>query len=135
MSKGELEVEDVDILEDRKCAEEALHEHPADLYEWVQGLIETGATLVQLAPVRLIGQAVMDEGIAFEASKTHGVFGLTETGKGALLLVEVLDDGIGAVGGDVLLHHILLLLAGGWLHANSAINYYNPHCTHPHPFI
>jgi hypothetical protein len=77
----------------------------------------------------------MDEGIAFEARKPNGVLGLAEAGEGALVQVEVLDDGIGAVGGDVLLHHVLLFLGGGRLHANSAINDYNPHFALPHPFI
>jgi hypothetical protein len=79
------------------------------LKERIKPSIDAGEAFIQLPSIGFASEAAMHKGFAFEARKPILILGLADTRKRADLLIEVLDHGIGPIGGDILLHNKLLL--------------------------
>lgn len=117
LSENELEVDDIDVLKDGECFEIGFNEYFADLYEWIEGPVETGGALVLIFSVVFGSKTCVYLEFTFEAGEANGVLPFADAGKAVLVQAVCVDYRIGLVRRNELFHHILLLLQGRSLHA------------------
>lgn len=115
-----LKIDDVDVVENVECFEVIFDQNLPHLYLRIECTIEARETLVLVSSVIGAGEASMEEGFAFEASKSGLILGITNARNKLVLDTEVPDHRIGPIRRDIVLNRVLLLLRGCGLHA---VNY------------